>query len=95
MWRKPEGGELFTFTIITTQANALLRSIHNRMPVIMDDLAGAQWLDSVFTTSRTLSFMLRPCPSEWIETYEVSMLVNDPANDSAECITPTPMLSPN
>jgi putative SOS response-associated peptidase YedK len=64
MWREPEGGELFTFTIITTQANALLRPIHERMPVIMDDLAGAQWLDPVFTTSRTLSFLLQPCPSE-------------------------------
>jgi putative SOS response-associated peptidase YedK len=86
MWREPEGSELFTFTIITTQANALLRPIHVRMPLIMDDLAGAQWLDPVFTTSRTLSFLLQPCPSEWIEAHEVSTLVNNPANDSAECI---------
>jgi putative SOS response-associated peptidase YedK len=79
MWRKQEGGELYTFTIITTEANALLRPIHHRMPVIMDDLAGAQWLDPVFTTSRTLSFLLQPCPSEWIEIHEVSTLVNNPA----------------
>jgi putative SOS response-associated peptidase YedK len=33
VWRgDPEGGELYTFTIITTNANALLRPIHNRMP---------------------------------------------------------------
>jgi putative SOS response-associated peptidase YedK len=34
-WRNPDVGEtLTTFTIITTDANALLRPIHNRMPVI-------------------------------------------------------------
>jgi putative SOS response-associated peptidase YedK len=38
-WRELERGELYSLTIITTEANALLRSIHDRMPVIMDDLA--------------------------------------------------------
>jgi putative SOS response-associated peptidase YedK len=53
---------------------------------VMEDLAVSQRLDPVFTTSRTLSFMLQPCPSDWIEAYEVSTLVNNPANDSPACI---------
>ena len=32
----------------TTVANALLRPIHNRMPVIFDRLSGKQWLDPMF-----------------------------------------------
>jgi putative SOS response-associated peptidase YedK len=56
------------------------------MPVIMDDLAGAQWLDPALTTSKTLSVLLQPCPSEWIEAYEVSTVVTNPTNDSATCI---------
>jgi putative SOS response-associated peptidase YedK len=34
LWRSPEGGELYSFTIITTEANKLLRPIHDRMPLI-------------------------------------------------------------
>jgi putative SOS response-associated peptidase YedK len=34
-WRDhTSGDELFSFTIITTEANALVRRIHNRIPVI-------------------------------------------------------------
>jgi putative SOS response-associated peptidase YedK len=44
-WRDPAGDkELYSFTIITTEANALLRPIHNRMPVIYDKEMGRQRL---------------------------------------------------
>ena len=88
LWRDREGGELYSFTVITTDANRLLRPIHNRMPVILDDLAAKQWLDPVFMSLRTLSFLLQPFPSELMEAYEVSRLVNDPKNDSPACIAP-------
>jgi SOS response associated peptidase (SRAP) len=39
------GRQLYTFTIITTRANALVRRIHDRMPVIYDAAMGRQWLD--------------------------------------------------
>ena len=88
-WREPEGGELFTFTIVTTEANSLLRHIHNRMPVILDNLVAAQWLDPVFTTTKTLEILLQPFPSQLMEAYEVSLLVNDPRNDSPARIEPS------
>ena len=89
VWRgDPETGELYTFTIITTNANALLRPIHDRMPVIIDNLAGKTWLDPVVSSPSTLSILLQPFRSELMDTYEVSRLVNDPRNDSAACITP-------
>jgi putative SOS response-associated peptidase YedK len=48
-WRDPAGDkELYSFTIITTEANALLRPIHNRMPVIYDKEMGRQWLEEKF-----------------------------------------------
>ena len=59
------------------------------MPVIMDDLAATQWLDPVFTTPKTLEILLQPFPSELMEAYEVSPLVNDPRNDSPACIEPS------
>jgi putative SOS response-associated peptidase YedK len=47
-WRDAEGETLYTFTIITTVPNALLRPLHNRMAVIFDKLLAKQWLDPVF-----------------------------------------------
>jgi putative SOS response-associated peptidase YedK len=95
VWRgDPEDGELYTFTIITTNANALLRPIHNRMPVIIDDLAGRTWLDPAFSHPGPLAILLQPLPSELMDAYEVSRLVNDPRNDSAACITPADWQSP-
>jgi putative SOS response-associated peptidase YedK len=86
--RDPDGEELYTFTIITTDANKLLRPRHDRMPLILDPLAARQWLDPIFTSFRMLSALMQPFPSELMETYEVSRLVNDPKNDSPACIDP-------
>lgn len=88
VWKQPPGGELFSFTIITTQANALLRPIHHRMPVMFDGLSGTRWLDPSLTAPRALSALLEPLPPEGMEVYDVSPLVNSPANDMAECIQP-------
>jgi len=33
-----------TFTIITTSANGLIRPIHDRMPVILDERAAEDWM---------------------------------------------------
>jgi putative SOS response-associated peptidase YedK len=35
VWRKPDGGKVESFTIITTEPNELVRPVHNRMPVIL------------------------------------------------------------
>ena len=95
VWRgDPEDGELYTFTIITTNANALLRPIHNRMPVIIDRLAATHWLDPAVSHPGILSILLQPLPSELMAAYEVSKLVNDPRNDSAACITPADWKAP-
>jgi putative SOS response-associated peptidase YedK len=42
------GSQLYSFTIITTRANALVRGIHDRMPVIYDASMGRQWLETSF-----------------------------------------------
>ncbi len=85
-WRKPDGSDLQTFTIITTEANELLKPIHDRMPVILLKEAEQQWLGfDVKDTSELLS-LLKPYPSDLMEAYDVSLLVNSPRNDLPECI---------
>ena len=85
-WRKPDGNELQSYTIITTQANELLKPIHGRMPVILDKPAQMAWLDPDVTEPKIVTALLQPFPSELMEGYDVSTLVNSPANDRPECI---------
>lgn len=88
-WRNPQEGDVLnTFTIITTDPNALVRPIHNRMPVIYDAAMGRQWLEHSYDRAMTLAAVLRPCPSEFMEAWDVSPTVNAPANDGPECIQP-------
>src|SRR5215467_8619441 len=80
------GKKLYSFTIITTRANALLSRIHDRMPVIYDRGMGRSWLEEPVSDPLVLSLILQPVPSERLEAYEVSTLVNSPDNDSPECV---------
>jgi putative SOS response-associated peptidase YedK len=80
---------LHSFTIITTVPNALLRRIHNRMPVIFDALQARQWLDPRLSTrAADIAAVLAPYPSELMECHDVSPLVNKPEFDSSDCINP-------
>lgn len=87
-WRKPDGDELHSYTIITTQANDLLKPVHDRMPVMLDDLTQKTWLDPAVTDPRSLTSLLQPFPSELMEAYDVSTLVNFPVNDLPLCVQP-------
>src|SRR5262249_33099246 len=44
-WQGPEGEPVESCTILTTEANALARPVHDRMPVIVDPADFGQWLD--------------------------------------------------
>lgn len=82
-----DGSEHVTCAIITTEANELMEDIHDRMPVMLSADDVADWLDRE-TPRRELEEMLRPFPSDLITAYEVSPIVNNPRNDSPECIAP-------
>src|SRR3990170_4108942 len=59
-WTSPDGQEIKTCTIITTEANDLLKPIHDRMPVILTREAEAVWLDPTSQDSARLLPLLRP-----------------------------------
>ncbi|MBE9193120.1 SOS response-associated peptidase [Gloeocapsopsis crepidinum LEGE 06123] len=84
-WQSPEGENIETCTILTTEANELMRPIHNRMPVILNSQDYALWLD--ITAQQTeLQHLFHPYSSQAMNSYPVSTLVNKPTNNSAECI---------
>ena len=85
-WRDPDAGEVRrTFTIVTTQANAAIASLHDRMPVSLPESAWAPWLDTRATDLGELRAMLQPSEDE-LSIYPVVPLVNNVRNDGPELI---------
>ena len=87
-WRAPAGDRIASCTIITTAANDVVGTIHDRMPVILPPDAYDAWLAPAVRRADAFLPLLAPCPTAWIEAYPVSDLVSSPAHDGAECIEP-------
>jgi putative SOS response-associated peptidase YedK len=84
-WESPEGEAIDSCTIITTEANDVLRPFHERMPVILDPKNYDRWLD-LNQKPDSLKSLLQPYNSQEMTVYPVSAKVNNPKNDSRECI---------
>jgi putative SOS response-associated peptidase YedK len=78
-WIENSTGEAFgTFSIVTTEANDLMSTIHNsgkRMPVILSKTAETKWINTSTTESDALN-MLIPCPSDILRAHTISPLIN-------------------
>lgn len=86
-WQDEDGSNIFTCTIITTEANSFMQQIHNRMPVILSAASQDIWLDREQQDPDKLQELLKPY-SEELTAYPVSTLVNSPRNNSEELINP-------
>jgi putative SOS response-associated peptidase YedK len=87
-WKKPDGGVLESFTIITTEPNELMRPIHRRMPAILHREDEEGWLDCSAKTFDHVQAFLKPFPPELMAAHEVSKKVNNPKYDAPDCPTP-------
>jgi len=87
-WTSPQGDQICTSCIITTNANDLIQPVHDRMPVIIRKEDEDMWLDSEEQEKDALLALLYPYPSDEMDYYAVSSMVNSPANNSSECIKP-------
>jgi putative SOS response-associated peptidase YedK len=85
-WRSPQGEHIRTCTIITTQPNELLSSIHNRMPAILTADEREEWLDPSQQNEQDLIHLLGPYPTEEMMARPVSRQVNNTRYDSADLI---------
>ncbi|MBF2002054.1 MAG: SOS response-associated peptidase [Synechococcales cyanobacterium M58_A2018_015] len=87
-WQSSLGDEIESCTILTTAANDRLRPIHDRMPVILNRSQYNLWLDPQVQSADRLLPLLQPYPAEAMQHYPVSRAVNNPQNDSPDCIQP-------
>lgn len=84
-WRR--GGQTIdSCTILTTDANELIRTLHDRMPIILDPAAFDRWLDPAVDPAE----VLRPYAAQEMEMYAVSARMNRPEHDDASCVAPIP-----
>jgi len=85
-WMGPNGEEMESAAIVTTDANATLKPIHVRMPVILTTDAFEAWLDTRNVDAETAAALLAPAPDDMLEAYPISTAVNRVANDDASLI---------
>lgn len=78
-----------TFTILTTDANATVAPIHDRMPVILTPEEAAEWVfpDNDPDTVRPL---MRPAHEAMLVGEPVSRRVNSVKNDDPDCLLVQP-----
>jgi putative SOS response-associated peptidase YedK len=86
-WQGPGGQEIESATIVTTQANELLRPLHERMPVILPREQYVVWLDPRRQEDELLS-LLAPYPDELLRLFPVSAWVSNARHEGERCLTP-------
>jgi putative SOS response-associated peptidase YedK len=77
-----------SFTIITTNANAFMSRLHDRMPVILQPKDFDRWLDPGYQDLPALKALLAPAKDESLRMTPVSRHVNSPKNDDPRCVEP-------
>lgn len=88
-WLDKQTGEIVeTCTIITTEANSVLKPVHDRMPVILKPESYDEWLDVKDKNTEKLQKVLVPYSAEEMSSHAVSKSVNIPDVDAAELIKP-------
>jgi putative SOS response-associated peptidase YedK len=105
IWERWAGGDqvVESVAVLTTTANSLMASIHDRMPVIIPPGEFHRWLEAdipaaskssadseqrAVAATAALQELLRPYPAEAMAAREVSTFVNSVRNESPDCITP-------
>lgn len=82
IWEK-DGQSVRTFSIVTTEPNAEMEGIHNRMPVLLLDVDRQQrWLQDL-PLEDTLELLQTP-PDNVLKYYRVSQRVNSVRNNGPE-----------
>jgi putative SOS response-associated peptidase YedK len=84
-WAGRDGEPIESCAIITTEANAVVRPVHERMPVILAPGDFAAWLDPR-TSAADLQSLLRPFPEGEMAAAPANPYVNSPRNQGPQCL---------
>ena len=89
LWEPGAEGQPGTLAVLTTEPNAVVEPIHDRMPVILAPADYARWLDPR-TPQSALRPLLGPYPAAAMEAFTVGTAVNRASLDDPSCRAPAP-----
>ena len=81
------GQKIQGYSILTTDANQEMSTIHSRMPIILRDDEYEAWLHAP-DDREAIEPLLHPYHDDGLELYEVSRAVNVPKNNSPDLLLP-------
>jgi putative SOS response-associated peptidase YedK len=87
-WMGPNGEEVETAAIVTTDASPSIMHIHHRMPVMLEPEQFDMWLDTAHVDAQMAAGMLRPLADDKVAAHEISERVNRVANDAPDVLAP-------
>ncbi|MEO8587131.1 MAG: SOS response-associated peptidase [Acidobacteriota bacterium] len=88
-WQPREGPPLRTFALLTTDANADVAAVHDRMPVVLERGAEDLWLEGAPGDAARLNEILRPLPAGALESFAVSNRLNSSRVDDPSVQDPS------
>jgi putative SOS response-associated peptidase YedK len=88
LWEQWQGESqiIESCTIITTDGNDDMKSIHHRMPVIIAQDQYQHWFEDIDPQD-----LLTPYPNGKLRAYPVSNYVNNPRNNDKKCLDVLPI----
>jgi putative SOS response-associated peptidase YedK len=90
VWASATGRNVYSCSILTTEANALVQPVGDRMPVILESQRYDQWLNEESLSKDALDSLLNPFPMSKMAVNRVSEDVNNKENDNPKLIQPIP-----
>jgi putative SOS response-associated peptidase YedK len=84
-WEGP-GGRVESCAVLTTEANELVRRVHDRMPVILPAQHWPTWLGPALQDAAAVAPLLRPYSADAMRAYPVGPSVSNPRNNGPECL---------
>ena len=88
VWQAPGGEAVESCAVLTTEANALMKELHERMPVILRPEDHAAWLDPAVGKADVLQRLLRPLDAGAMMLFPVGDWVNNARHEGPQCLEP-------
>ena len=86
-WKDKDGNEFNAYSIMTSDPNAEMKSVHDRMPVILHQEDEDEWLKDNLSVDRIAEMLWTPLDGD-LKMFEVSTAVNSVRNNDAKLLEP-------
>jgi len=83
-WSSPDGSEIDSGCILTTESNPTMAKIHHRMPVVIRPEKFGDWLDCKTREPKDIKQLMLPIDDDYFEAIPVGNAVNKVANSGPE-----------